>query len=1207
MKMKKLAVLIIGTMLFLNLHAGLITHLKFEDNLEDSYGESNGLNGPIYKDENDDWINRTVSFDPGVEGRAVYFDGNDYMEIGRKDFDPRGFSNSYAISIWVKSGMSNTDNNCYIGKHSSSGGNVFLFGYWSSTLRLQIMNTSATVSTTAEPFGSWTHYVITASESGANTLAKVFRNGVIIWSGSIGAIMEINGSSKKWVLGQDWDGSVPSDFFQGTIDNIRFYDNELDADSVNQIFLKESSMLHLALDNNFEDSIGNNNGSQTGGVQFEKGMENRSASLDGINDYIEFGTNATDPRGVNGNYKDYSISIWVKSDAVGTNCYIGKHDDSGGNVFLLGYWSSTLRLQIQTSYVTVSTTAEPTEWTHYVVTGREKIKFDLTYETDVQVYRNSSLIYSGTINKRMGSYPFTSGDYRKWVLGQDWDGSTPTDHFNGKIDNVRFYKRLLTVSEVQALYSSEFSGLRYCNTTQYAAGCTTTTETDNDLNDTWWWIPSGGIGGGYLVSTISIESIKVSEGWEAYLCTSTNSQGTCHYFDDGVYASGTGLPSELLNSTYSITVQPKTFDAAKKYFGYKKIDESDNLPVGFAYLYDYINFEKPTISNDHRRLFLDSLERNNFDNLDNTILGSNRASSANFYGNVYAKIYDNSLSYKYLLTSHHDFSDIWTLYPQIIFYDFNNNVKKIQLVGQSVTAGSVGVFISNDVPYTSKVDEMCMSGPDEVSNQTVKLRIECKGSNYFFPASEAAMENIDDVFYDRIYDGSTHQIERFADNYNLLMLDGHGAYNSSEKTVDIGLPDSSYSILFSPINNSYENRLGKLNTKWVETMACNSMGVSGVNMSDVGDAYYKVLVRLNGVGGYKNPSSWGCLDALGTDWGCDYYNYLDHWDDLVKNNKTVSKAWIDSWSESSVLSWWDRDARFLTLENCNCTQTTSCPSFMILDTFYNVLSGPMDQKTTTTGYDYYCFRDRESPNFSNYVRNVNNLIQEETYPEEFSSYSVEPVADSIIEELMGIKIGDKETRTKGENNYSYRDDYLIMKKSGKDFSAIMNRAQESFRYDNDWEYEAKDRFEEAKAIAETLTTLDLEYAGISKDTNEAFEVGGNGESLGKSVNSISFVFRPKINGVPVFIEDISVEYDAQGLYQIKSRVPHSITLSRTGKIMSEEKAVEELSKSVTIEEAEKGQVMYVLNENSNELVLARITKSESKKTFIIVPMEDRDE
>ncbi|HPY15470.1 MAG TPA: hypothetical protein PLI61_11310, partial [bacterium] len=138
------------------------------------------------------------------------------------------------------------------------------------------------------------------------------------------------------------------------------------------------------------------------------------------------------------------------------------------------------------------------------------------------------------------------------------------------------------------------------------------------------------------------------------------------------------------------------------------------------------------------------------------------------------------------------------------------------------------------------------------------------------------------------------------------------------------------------------------------------------------------------------------------------------------------------------------------------------------------------------------------------------------------------------------------------------------------------------------------------------TTLDLEYAGISKDTNEAFEVGGNGESLGKSVNSISFVFRPKINGIFIYGENISIEYDAQGLYQIRSRVPHSIALSKTGKIMSEEKAVEELSKSVTIEEANKGKVVYSLDEN-NELVLSIIARNEEQKTIKTVPLEAKDE
>ena len=108
------------------------------------------------------------------------------------------------------------------------------------------------------------------------------------------------------------------------------------------------------------------------------------------------------------------------------------------------------------------------------------------------------------------------------------------------------------------------------------------------------------------------------------------------------------------------------------------------------------------------------------------------------------------------------------------------------------------------------------------------------------------------------------------------------------------------------------------------------------------------------------------------------------------------------------------------------------------------------------------------------------------------------------------------------------------------------------------------------------------------------------------MNSISFVFRPKINGIPVFIENILVEYDAQGLYQIRSRVPHSIALSRTGKIMSEEKAVEELSKSVTIEEANKGKVFYSLDKN-NELSLSIVARNMENKTTITVPLEAKDE
>ncbi|HQO92830.1 MAG TPA: hypothetical protein PLX56_10920, partial [bacterium] len=65
-------------------------------------------------------------------------------------------------------------------------------------------------------------------------------------------------------------------------------------------------------------------------------------------------------------------------------------------------------------------------------------------------------------------------------------------------------------------------------------------------------------------------------------------------------------------------------------------------------------------------------------------------------------------------------------------------------------------------------------------------------------------------------------------------------------------------------------------------------------------------------------------------------------------------------------------------------------------------------------------------------------------------------------------------------------------------------------------------------------------------------------------------------------------------------------LSRTGKIMAEEKAVEELSKSVRIEEANKGRVVYSLDEN-NELVLSFITKNEERREFKTISLEAKDE
>ena len=130
--------------------------------------------------------------------------------------------------------------------------------------------------------------------------------------------------------------------------------------------------------------------------------------------------------------------------------------------------------------------------------------------------------------------------------------------------------------------------------------------------------------------------------------------------------------------------------------------------------------------------------------------------------------------------------------------------------------------------------------------------------------------------------------------------------------------------------------------------------------------------------------------------------------------------------------------------------------------------------------------------------------------------------------------------------------------------------------------------------------IELEYAGISRDYNEAFEVGGNGESLGKMINSVIFVFRPVIDGVPIFSETIEVEYDAEGFYQLRSNVPYSVSETRRSAIKPEEQVEEEIYSALGKDEDKI--ITYVLNENEG-LVLSAIAMDDVNETFLTISLE----
>ncbi|MBO4441728.1 hypothetical protein J5834_06380, partial [bacterium] len=113
--MKKVVCLLCFAFCFSNvLSAKLLTHFEFEDSLEDSVGDNNGvLQG-----------SNSATYQAGKNGKALVFNGtSNYLEFGKGDFNPR-YSGRYSISMWVYSTeqASATNDNCYIGKHTESGG-----------------------------------------------------------------------------------------------------------------------------------------------------------------------------------------------------------------------------------------------------------------------------------------------------------------------------------------------------------------------------------------------------------------------------------------------------------------------------------------------------------------------------------------------------------------------------------------------------------------------------------------------------------------------------------------------------------------------------------------------------------------------------------------------------------------------------------------------------------------------------------------------------------------------------------------------------------------------------------------------------------------------------------------------------------------------------------------------------------------------------
>lgn len=168
-----------------------------------------------------------------------------------------------------------------------------------------------------------------------------------------------------------------------------------------------------------------------------RGLYDYVVQFDGIDDWVE----STDFDIAN----DFTISLWVQpfSDGDG-QAFIGKHGQPGDDIFLFGFYDGGYYVNIRSSsYQTGTKTAGA--WQHLAVVGRQTGPST----TEVTVYKDGHSLWQQALNQVVGD---ASG--KGWAIGQDWDGGTRTDFFDGAMDEVIIYNWAMSAAEIAAMQDS---------------------------------------------------------------------------------------------------------------------------------------------------------------------------------------------------------------------------------------------------------------------------------------------------------------------------------------------------------------------------------------------------------------------------------------------------------------------------------------------------------------------------------------------------------------------------------------------------------------------------------------------------------------------------------------------------------------------------------------------------------------------------------
>ena len=451
--------------------SNLVSWYPGEGNANDQQGNNNGT------------LQNGATFAPGKVGQAFSFDGvNDSVDIANTTSLDFGAGN-FSIEFWANLNSLSTDQMLFH-KISGTGASFNDPSYFvefdqPNALRFRIgeaflSNSNDLIVPTSLTAGQWFH--VAAVRNG--DLTQIYLNGVLAGSQTSGSNIN-TGTGGDAAIGRCLTSDAGcARFVNGKIDEVSLYNRALSASEIQAIYDADSAGICLPTctpppsnleswyrgEGDANDFQGTNHGTLVNGAGFATAVVNQGFNLDGVNDFVRIGN----PTALNFGTGDFSVQTWVKTSFRGGsfNDYIISKSNVGNDAqFVLSYnaggtgFPSFLMSDGTTNSLASGTANLADGIFHHLAGVREGTTLRL-YVDGVQVgtATTPSLVNATSANNVV-------------IGGRDNPDFDP--YFNGIIDEVQFFNRALSASEIQAVFNAGSAGM--CTSTPLQISPTTQT------------------------------------------------------------------------------------------------------------------------------------------------------------------------------------------------------------------------------------------------------------------------------------------------------------------------------------------------------------------------------------------------------------------------------------------------------------------------------------------------------------------------------------------------------------------------------------------------------------------------------------------------------------------------------------------------------------------------------------------------------------